>query len=171
MTSRYFFIVAAISIGMAGCSSEESSTDNDDAALSSPIAVEAAGGNPASEAAANQITDEYMREIIAEISSDAYEGRGPASAGDAKARAYLIGRMKELGLEPGGEDGSYEQPFDLVGVNTLQPETWTFQGNGDSLTLKQWDQFMINSDIQDEHAQVRGAEVVFRRLRYPGAGI
>jgi len=146
---------------MAGCSSEEPATETDQAALSSPIAVEAAGGNPASEAAANQITDEYMREILAEISSDAYEGRGPASAGDAKARAYLVARMRELGLEPGGEDGSYEQPFDLVGVNTLQPETWTFQGNGDSLTLQQWEQFMINSDIQDEHAQVRGAEVVF----------
>jgi Zn-dependent M28 family amino/carboxypeptidase len=146
---------------MAGCSSEEPSTETEQAALSSPIAVEAAGGNPASEAAANQITDGYMREILAEISSDAYEGRGPASAGDAKARAYLIERMKELGLEPGGEDGSYEQPFDLVGVNTLQPETWSFQGNGDSLTFKQWDQYMINSDIQDEHAQVRGAEVVF----------
>ena len=146
---------------MAGCSSEEPSSETDQAVLSSPIAVEAAGGNPASEAAANQITDEYMREILAEISSDAYEGRGPASAGDAKARAYLIERMKELGLEPGGEDGSYEQPFDLIGVNTLQPETWTFQGNGDSLTLKQWDQYLINSDIQDEHAQVRGAEVVF----------
>ena len=146
---------------MAGCSSEEPSSETDQEVLSSPIAVEAAGGNPASEAAANQITDEYMREILAEISSDAYEGRGPASAGDAKARAYLIERMKELGLEPGGEDGSYEQPFDLIGVNTLQPETWTFQGNGDSLTLKQWDQYLINSDIQDEHAQVRGAEVVF----------
>ena len=161
MTSRYFFIVAAISIGMAGCFSEEPSTETDPAALSSPIAVEAAGGNPASEAAAQQITDQYMREILAEISSDAYEGRGPASAGDAKAREYLVARMKELGLEPGGGDGSYEQPFDLVGVNTMQPETWTFEGNGDSLTLQQWDQFMINSDIQDEHAQVRGAEVVF----------
>jgi len=154
-------VVVAVLSGLVGCTADEPATESTEAALSSPIAVEAAGGNPMAEAAANQITDEYMREILAEISSDAYEGRGPGSVGDVKARQYLIGRMRELGLEPGGEDGSYEQPFDLVGVHTMQPETWKFEGNGESLTLKQWDQYLINSDIQDEHAQVRGAEIVF----------
>ncbi len=161
MIHKQLTVVVAVLSGLAGCTADEPATESSEAALSSPIAVEAAGGNPAAEAAANQITDGYMREILAEISSDAYEGRGPGSAGDAKAREYLIGKMKELGLEPGGEDGSYEQPFDLVGVNTMQPKTWKFEGDGDSITLKQWDQYLINSDIQDEHAQVRGAEIVF----------
>ncbi|MDH3612970.1 MAG: M28 family peptidase [Gammaproteobacteria bacterium] len=147
--------------GLAGCSADEPATESTEAALSSPIAVAAAGGNPAAEGAANQITDEYMREIIAEISSDAYEGRGPGSAGDEKARQYLAGRMEELGLEPGGEDGSWEQLFDLVGVNTMQPPTWTFEGHDKSLILKQWDQYMINSDVHETHAEVSDAEVVF----------
>ena len=151
----------ALCTAIAGCSADEPAAAGDGPVQKMPVAVEAAGGNPAAETAAHQITAEYMREIIAEISSDAYEGRGPASAGDAKARAYLIERMKELGLKPGAEDGRYEQMFDLIGINTIQPDTWTFQGNGDSLTLKQWDQYLINSDIQDEHAQVAGAEIVF----------
>jgi hypothetical protein len=123
--------------------------------------VEAEGSNLNAEAAADQITDDYMREIIAEISSDAYEGRGPASAGDAKARAYLVSRMKELGLEPGAEDGSYEQMFDLVGVNTLAPKTWTFESQDESMTVSYWDQFMINSYLQEPRSEVTDAEVVF----------
>ena len=161
MTNRCTLPVAILCMAIAGCSAEDPTATDEEVALSSPIAVEAAGGNPAAEKAANEITDAYMREIIAEISSDEYEGRGPASAGDAKARTYLVERMQELGLEPGAEDGSYEQMFDLVGINTIQPESWTFNANGESLTLRQWDQYMINSDIQDEHAQVAGAEVVF----------
>ncbi len=161
MTNRFTLAGAILCAAIAGCSAEDPAATDEEAPLRSPVAVEAAGGNPAAGKAANEITDPYMREIIAEISSDAYEGRGPASAGDAKARAYLVKRMEELGLEPGAEDGSYEQTFDLVGINTIQPETWTFNANGESLTLRQWDEYMVNSDIQDEHAQVAGAEVVF----------
>ncbi len=155
------FVLVALLAGLVACSPDDPAADSNEMPLSSPIAVEATGGDPAAEAAANQITDEYMREIIVEISSDAYEGRGPASAGDDKTRAYLVSKMKELGLEPGGEDGGFEQPFDLVGVNTAQPPTWTFEGHDKSLTLKQWDQYIISSGVQDTRAEVIGAEVVF----------
>lgn len=146
---------------LSACSSEEPATAPIETTEFSQVIVEATGGNPAAEHAANQITDPYMREIIEEISSDAYEGRGPGAAGDERARAYLIQRMQDLGLEPGAADGTYEQPFDLVGVNTVQPESWTFEGGDKTLTLKQWDQYMINSYVQEPRAEVSNAEVVF----------
>ena len=161
MNNRYKLCLAAVLAGLAGCSAEEPATETIEAALSTPIAVEMSGGNPAAEEALEQITDEYMREIIAEISGDAYEGRGPGAAGDEKTRAYLSKRMQELGLEPGGEDGSFEQPFDLVGVNATQPDTWTFEGHGQSKTLKQWDEFIISSGVQEERIDVNDTEVVF----------
>jgi len=161
VNNRYKLCLAAVLAGLAGCSAEEPATETIEAALSTPIAVEMSGGNPAAEEALEQITDEYMREIIAEISGDAYEGRGPGAAGDEKTRAYLSKRMQELGLEPGGEDGSFEQPFDLVGVNATQPDTWTFEGHGQSKTLKQWDEFIISSGVQEERIDVNDAEVVF----------
>ena len=161
MNNRYKLCLVAVVAGLAGCSTDESATESTEAALSAPIAVEMSGGNPAAEEAIKQITDEYMREIIAEISDDAYEGRGPGAAGDDKTRNYLAKRMQELGLEPGGEDGSFEQPFDLVGVNATQPDTWTFEGHGQSKTLKQWDEFIIGSGVQEERIDVNDAEVVF----------
>lgn len=153
--------LVAVAIALSSCTRDDTGTSQEAAEVSSPVAVEAAGGDTATAAAAEMITDAYMREIIAEISSDAYEGRGPATRGDVKTRQYLARRMEELGLEPGGVDGSWEQPFDLVGLNTDQPPTWTFEGHDDSVTFKQWDQYLINSDIQAPHAEVSNAEVVF----------
>jgi Zn-dependent M28 family amino/carboxypeptidase len=158
VTRNYLFPFAAI---LAACSADEPATETVEPVVSSQVVVEATGGNPAAETAASEITDPYMREIIAEISSDAYEGRGPGSAGDKKTRDYLARRMEDLGLEPGGADGSWEQPFDLVGVNATQPDTWTFEGHGKSMTLKQWDQFIAGSGIQEERVDIENAELVF----------
>ena len=148
--------------GLAACSGDKAPQEEVVAASAdvAPMA-EAAGGNPTAEQATKQITGDYMRGIVVEISDDRYEGRGPGSAGDEMARTYLAKRMEELGLEPAAEDGSWEQPFDLVGVNASQPDSWTFDGHGKSLTLKQWDQFIAGSGVQEERAEIDRAELVF----------
>jgi hypothetical protein len=155
------YLLPVVAILLAACTPEESAQSPAEGAQFSPVILEAAGGNPAAEAAANEITDPYMREIIAEISDDAYEGRGPGSRGDEMTRRYLIDRMQEIGLEPGGVDGSYEQPFELVGINATQPDSWTFSGKDRDLTLAQWDDFIISSGRQEDRIDVADAEVVF----------
>ena len=156
------FIIAA---GLtAGCSKEQAPQPAAPAAepeLTSPVAVEASGGNPAAERASLEITGDYMRDIIVEISSDAYEGRGPGTAGDVKARNYLAEEMEKLGLKPGAADGSWEQPFDLVGINASQPDTWSFEGHGKTMVLQQWEQFIVGSGIQEPLAGLEDAELVF----------
>ena len=102
-----------------------------------------------------------MRKIVKEISQDKYEGRGPGSRGDVAARQYLAAEFEAMGLEPGAADGSWEQPFDLVGVNTDQPDEWTFLRGDNALTLKQWDQYVVSSGLQAERAEFENAEVVF----------
>ena len=151
-------LVAVLGAGLVACSADDA--PQDETTADAPDAA-ATGGNPTAEQAAKEITGDYMRGIVVEISDDRYEGRGPGSRGDEAARKYLAERMQELGLEPGGEDGSWEQPFDLVGVNASQPETWTFEGHGKSMTLKQWDQFIVGSGVQEERAEINDAEIVF----------
>ena len=63
-----------------------------------------------------------MRNYIRELADDKYEGRGPGSRGDVAARRYLVEEMEKLGLEPGAPDGSWEQPFELVGVTADRVE-------------------------------------------------
>ena len=155
-------IIAALTL--AACGGDRDTPEPATATVAdqaSPVEVTEAGGNPAAEQAALEITDDYMRSIIVEISDDRYEGRGPGSKGDAMARTYLAGRMEELGLEPGAENGSWEQPFELVGINAQQPDSWTFDGHGKTLTLKQWDQFIVGSGVQEERAVIDDAELVF----------
>jgi Zn-dependent M28 family amino/carboxypeptidase len=155
-------MIAATSVALYACGGDQAGQENaSPTETASPVAVEAAGGNPAAELASKQITDAYMRGIIVEISGDEYEGRGPGSRGDEKARAYLVERMKEIGLEPGAADGGWQQPFELVGINASQPESWTFEGPDGSMTLKQWDDFIISSGVQAEHAGAEDAELVF----------
>ena len=123
--------------------------------------VEEPTGNISAETASLQVEAEFMREIIKEISDDRYEGRGPGTRGDKMARDYLIQRMQEIGIEPGAADGSWEQPFELVGVNAAQPDEWAFAGHDQSMTLKQWDQFIVRSGVQSDKVEVSDAEVVF----------
>jgi Zn-dependent M28 family amino/carboxypeptidase len=155
--------IALLAGVLVACSGEEA--PKEEAVAESPDAageaVEAPAPNLTAEEAAKEITRDYMRSIVVEISDDRYEGRGPGSKGDEMARVYLAKRMEELGLEPAAEDGGWEQPFDLVGVNSSQPESWTFEGHGKSLTLKQWDQFIVGGGVQEERAELDEAELVF----------
>ena len=154
---------AALLVILSGCAREDAASESEmqDDSLASPVALELSGGNPDAERAATEIQGDFMRDIIIEISDDSYEGRGPGSAGDKKARDWLTALMVDLGLEPGAEDGYWEQPFDLVGVHATQPDTWTFDGDGQSLTLQQWEQFIVSSGVQDARAEVENAELVF----------
>jgi len=150
-------LAVLFSLALAACSQREPPAD-EPAAVASDSAV---SENTAAEAAAAQITGEYMRKIVKEISHDKYEGRGPGSRGNVAARQYLAAEFEAMGLEPGAADGGWEQPFDLVGINTDQPDEWTFLRGENSLTLKQWDQYVVSSGLQSERAEFENAEVVF----------
>ncbi|MEO1248001.1 MAG: M28 family peptidase [Pseudomonadota bacterium] len=164
MNSGRSLVASALAIALlAGCgeSPNETAAPAAPAASESPVALELAGGNPAADAAVQTISADYMRDIIKEISDDRYEGRGPGSVGDKMARDYIVERMKEAGLEPGAADGSWEQSFDLLGINASQPPEWAFSGHGEDLTLKQWDDFIVGSGVQAERAEFSDAELVF----------
>ena len=154
-------LILAATTSLGACSREEAASPAANDSAASPVALELSGSNAAAEEAAATISDDFMRSIIVEISDDSYEGRGPGSRGDEKARTWLAQQLEAIGLEPGGENGSWEQPFDLVGVNATQPDTWTFEGNDKALTFRQWEQFVVSSGVQAERAEVENAELVF----------
>ena len=154
-------IALAIALAGLGACSKQDASPEATASAEGAQAPAASAAVVAAETAAKQIEADYLRGIVVEISDDRYEGRGPGSAGDEMARAYLVERMKELGLEPGAADGTYEQPFDLVGINAAQPASWTFRRDGEELSLKQWDQFIVGSGVQNERAGFEDAELVF----------
>lgn len=63
----------------------------------------------------NRVNMEQVKAHIAELSSDAYEGRAPATPGGDKSEAYLVAQMKAAGLTPGNGD-SYLQSVPMVSI-------------------------------------------------------
>lgn len=116
---------------------------------------------PLAEAAARVITPEYLREMTVELSDDRYGGRAPGTDGDRLARAFLANALADIGFEPGGDDGSYEQRFSLVGVRTHMPETWRFATRELALDLQRSTDFIVTSGQQADSVALQDAELVF----------
>jgi len=122
---------------------------------------------PAAEQAAKVgITRNSLEAPIRFLASDALEGRGPATRGDTLARLYLATQLQFLGYQPGGVNGTWEQPFDIVGVSAKAPSSWSFKGQGKNNTgnvvdLKWSEDYIGASGVQTELAKFDDAQVVF----------
>jgi Zn-dependent M28 family amino/carboxypeptidase len=55
-----------------------------------------------------------LSEMVQTLASPAFEGRGPGTPGEEKTVDWLVARFKALGLEPGGEAGSFVQKVPMV---------------------------------------------------------
>ena len=151
----------------AGCSKgpadgQNASSASQPAAASAPAPIVDAGPfSDAAKAAANTIDGRLIHDTVAEIASDAYQGRAPGSDGDVKARAWLAGELQKIGFAPGASDGTWEQPFDLIGISSAVPENWDMRAGGKSIQFKRGTEFIATSGVQKELAELKDAEVVF----------
>ena len=112
-------------------------------------------------AAGDTIDEAFLRGHVRFLSSDLLGGRGPSTPGDELTQEYLATQMETLGLEPAGPDGSWLQPFDIVGVETHLPDTWTFSNDGTAVTLDKLNEFIFSSGVQEPRIALDGAELVF----------
>lgn len=62
----------------------------------------------------NPISTARLEADVKTLSSDAFQGRAPGTAGETKTVDWLIAQFKAMGLKPGGRDGSWTQPVPLV---------------------------------------------------------
>lgn len=96
----------------------------------SACATDGMDAPPASVAAAPNAADpsiDTMKRLVQEMSSDAYEGRAPGSAGEEKTLALLVAEFSKLGLQPGNK-GSWFQDVPLVEINAKNVSPLTFAG-------------------------------------------
>lgn len=60
-----------------------------------------------------------LKADIQYLASDELEGRDTGTEGEAKAADYIAGRFKDMGINGGGENGSYYQTFTFTGSPAL----------------------------------------------------
>ena len=111
--------------------------------------------------AARQINRGSLEAPIRFLADDLLEGRGPASRGDEVTRLYLASSLEFLGYQPGGPNGAWQQPFDMVGVTATMPESWSFKAGAETVAFKKSDDYIAASGVQPEKAEIENAPVVF----------
>lgn len=72
---------------------------------------------------------DYVYEDVAYLAHDDREGRATGSEGERASAAYLAKRMRQIGLKPAGENGTFLQSFDFGG-NPHVPKTEESTGIG-----------------------------------------
>ncbi|MBN9787998.1 peptidase M28 [Pseudonocardia sp. TMWB2A] len=104
-------------------------------ALVTPVLAVAADFTPISEA--------DLRQHIAALASDDYEGRAPGTAGESKTVTYIANQWSAAGLKGGMPDGGWYQPVDLL---TLTPgkSQLSVRGSGKRLSFSN-DAVMLRS--------------------------
>jgi Zn-dependent M28 family amino/carboxypeptidase len=116
---------------------------------------------PAQKKAAQAIRQETLRADVRFLASDLLEGRGPATTGDKLAQAYIAARFEAMGLLPGGPDGSWFQPVEVVGIRSKAPETIRVSKGGDGIDLRFFDDYIAYSGVAAPESRVDNAEIVF----------
>ncbi len=91
---------------------------------------------------AGAIAEGTMKDVTRTLSSDAFEGRAPGSAGEDKTIAFLSERFKAAGLKPGNA-GSWVQDVPLIEITgkNYAPLTVTGAKTGEPLSFdfaKDW---------------------------------
>ncbi len=90
-----------------------------------------------------------LSEQVKTLSSDAFEGRGPATEGETKTVAYVIEQMKKAGLQPGGDlaDGkrAWTQAVPLLRAEINGEPALSLDINGKKQTLTQGNEIAVRA--------------------------
>ena len=82
---------------------------------------------------------EYAREIMTELCSEEYKGRGYVDNGDSLAADFIAEELKNIGIDPVNKDG-YFQEYDL-NVNTFP---YSIEVKLDDSLLKSGEDYLVN---------------------------
>jgi Zn-dependent M28 family amino/carboxypeptidase len=108
------------------------------------------------------VSAERIREQDKFISDDLFEGRYPGLRGGELAAKYIATQFALEGLKPAGDNGTYLQQVDFVGM-TAKPADTSFElqpKNGQPMLLKFGDDFTVSNQTLTPVANI-DAPIVF----------
>jgi Zn-dependent M28 family amino/carboxypeptidase len=114
-------------------------------------------------AAEQSIDAERMRAHVRFLADDLLEGRGPGLRGAEIATKYIATQFALDGLKPGGDNGTYLQQIDFVGVKAIPAETnyeFVPLGGGTPVKLAYGDDYTVSNQQHKELAEFN-APLVF----------
>ena len=111
------------------------------------------------------IDEEDLRQHIEYLASEELEGRLTGTEGEIKATQYVADLFESLGLEPGGDDGTFFQPFEFTAGVAV--------GEDNAMTLKIGDA-EVTPEVEDDWRPVsfsQTGEIEERAIAFAGYGL
>jgi Zn-dependent M28 family amino/carboxypeptidase len=120
----------------------------------------------ASPLAAQSFSIPRITQDIKTLSSDAYEGRGPATPGEVKTVAYLTQQLKAAGVQPGGDvvngQRQYTQRVPLLQSNWSADPVVSLTGGAAAGRLAQGTDIAVRAPLNGtSQLQLQNAPLVF----------
>lgn len=107
------------------------------------------------------LSQPLLEEMVRTLSSDAFEGRAPGSAGEDKTVAYLIEQFRAAGLQPGNK-GSWTQDVPTVEITATNPAGLAITGGqGGTMLFAPGKDFVAGSYREVARTEIADAELVF----------
>src|SRR4051812_187795 len=120
---------------------------------------------------ATSITPAELKDWLSYIASDELQGRQVFTEGLGLAGGYIADHLKEWGVKPAGDNGTYFQVVKVVGVNVKRNSSVTVTVNGQTRTFKDGEGVTFPANAGGKQAISGQAEFVGYGLSIPDAGI
>ena len=144
-------LVALAALALAAC-----------AATPIPVPSQPVDAFAVASAATPQFSAQRLSDHIKYLASDEMEGRFPGLVGERLTLAYLQAQYEAMGLEPGGRDGSWLQPVELVRFTPERAPTAAWTGaDGARHVLTSGTDITLRAGAADPVVQIAGAPLVF----------
>lgn len=106
------------------------------------------------------------------LSSDELEGRGNGTKGLERAADYIAEQLEAAGLRPGGANGAWFQPFQLVtGLTVGEPNRLTLRARGESVSFTLGENYFPLSATANDSTHVASMQVSEAPIVFAGHGI
>ena len=110
---------------------------------------------PLAAATTSGISPQRLSDIDKTISSDAFQGRGPATPAETKTINYIVDQFRSAGLQPGGDMAEGKRQWTQVVPLLKSDITGTPQftlnlGNGQSVPLTQGEQIALKAPLNGQ---------------------
>src|SRR3954469_4534876 len=119
----------------------------------------------------SSITTGELNEWLSYIASDELQGRQVFTEGLGLAGGYIADHLKEWGVKPAGDDGTYFQVVKVVSANVTRNSSVTVTVNGQTRTFKDGEGVTFPANAGGKQTVTGGAEFVGYGLSLPEAGI
>ncbi|AOH83453.1 peptidase M28 [Sphingomonas panacis] len=106
------------------------------------------------------ISVQTLKDVTQTLSSDAFEGRKPATPAEDKTVAYIVERFKAAGLKP-GVDGGWFQNVPLVDMTATNVAPLTITGGKTPLSFAYRTDMVVKTYRVTPHIAVKDSDVVF----------